>query len=316
MKRLLSLILTAMLMTTFAVHADETITVTANSADISEGLDLKIVAKLFAQAKDLEEFESLLNNPDSAFCNLDLNGDGEIDYIRVVEVGEGKKRLVVLQAILAKDIYQDVASIYIEKDEADKVTVQIVGDEYIYGTNYIIEPVYIYQPVIYDWFWGPYWYAYTSPWYWGYYPSWWYAHSVWAYDYYWHHCYAYHHHHSHCCSFRPGREPRPAMGSMRQTVSRRDYAAANPQRSFSQRNPSMRNASDMRSTRTATLAASSRAPQGATSARAPQGTTSQRVAGATNASASQRTAGSTNSPASLAGRGQGAGFLPLKGLQR
>ena len=173
-----------MLMTTFAVHADETITVTANSADISEGLDLKIVAKLFAQAKDLEEFESLLNNPDSAFCNLDLNGDGEIDYIRVVEVGEGKKRLVVLQAILAKDIYQDVASIYIEKDEADKVTVQIVGDEYIYGTNYIIEPVYIYQPVIYDWFWGPYWYAYTSPWYWGYYPSWWYAHSVWAYDYY------------------------------------------------------------------------------------------------------------------------------------
>ena len=144
MKRLLSLILTAMLMMTFAVHADETITVTANSADISEGLDLKIVAKLFAQAKDLEEFESLLNNPDSAFCNLDLNGDGEIDYIRVVEVGEGKKRLVVLQAILAKDIYQDVASIYIEKDEADKVTVQIVGDEYIYGTNYIIEPVYIY----------------------------------------------------------------------------------------------------------------------------------------------------------------------------
>ena len=88
MKRLLSLILTVMLMTTFAVHADETITVTANSADISEGLDLKIVAKLFAQAKDLEEFESLLNNPDSAFCNLDLNGDGEIDYIRVVEVGD------------------------------------------------------------------------------------------------------------------------------------------------------------------------------------------------------------------------------------
>ena len=263
MKRLMSFIVTAMLLSTFAVRADETITVSANSADISEGLDLKVVAKLFAQAKDLEEFENMLNNPDSAFCNLDLNGDGDIDYIRVVEVGEGRKRLIVLQAILAKDIYQDVASIYVEKDEADKVTVQIVGDEYIYGTNYIIEPVYIYQPVIYDWFWGPAWYAYTSPWYWGYYPAWWYVHPVWAYDYYWHHCYAFHHRYSHYCSFRPGRAPRPAMHDMRQNVSRRDYAVAHPQRSFSQRNPSMTNARDMRSTRTASVASGSRRPSAA-----------------------------------------------------
>ena len=173
-----------------ALWADQTVTVSANSSDISEGLDLKVVAKLFAEAKNLEEFETMLNNPDSAFCNLDLNGDGQVDYLRVVETGEGNKRLIVLQAILAKDIYQDVATIYVEKDENEQVTVQVVGDEYIYGTNYIIEPVYVYRPVIYDWFWGTTWVAWHSPWYWGYYPGWWYVHSCWAHDWYWHHCYA------------------------------------------------------------------------------------------------------------------------------
>ena len=78
MKKLTTLLMALMLMSA-ALWADETITVSANSSDISEGLDLKVVAKLFAEAKNLEEFETMLNNPDSAFCNLDLNGDDEVD---------------------------------------------------------------------------------------------------------------------------------------------------------------------------------------------------------------------------------------------
>ena len=238
--------MTLMLMSA-ALWADETITVSANSSDISEGLDLKVVAKLFAEAKNLEEFETMLNNPDSAFCNLDLNGDGQVDYLRVVETGEGNKRLIVLQAILAKDIYQDVASIYVEKDAADNVSVQVIGDEYVYGANYIIEPVYVYRPVIYDWFWGPYWCAWNSPWYWGYYPSWWYVHSCWAHDWYWHHCYAFHHCH-HYCSFRPGRVVCSGYRELRSGVTRREFADAHPERSFSQRNSGMTNAREIRST--------------------------------------------------------------------
>ena len=190
----------------------------------------------------------MLNNPDSAFCNLDLNGDGQVDYLRVVETGEGSKRLIVLQAILAKDIYQDVASIYVEKDEAkNEVKVQIVGDEYVYGTNYIIEPVYVYRPVIYDWFWGTAWVAWYSPWYWGYYPSWWYVHSCWAHDWYWHHCYAWHHHHHHC-SFRPGRTIHAGYHDLHSGVTRRDYAVAHPERTFTQRNSGMTNAREIRNT--------------------------------------------------------------------
>lgn len=246
MKRLTTLLMTLVLMSTMS-WADQTITVSANSSDISEGLDLKVVAKLFAEAENLEQFEMMLNNPDSAFCNLDLNGDGQVDYLRVVETGEGSKRLIVLQAILAKDIYQDVASIYVEKDEANNVSVQIVGDEYVYGTNYIIEPVYIYRPVIYDWFWSPVWVAWHSPWYWGYYPAWWHYHNCWAHDWYWHHCYAFHHHH-HYCSFRPGRSVRNGYHEMHQGVARRDYAVAHPEHSFSRRNDGMTNAREIRNT--------------------------------------------------------------------
>ncbi len=266
MKKLTTLLLMLTLMSV-ASWADETITVSANSTDISEGLDLKVVAKLFAEAENLEQFEMKLNNPDSAFCNLDLNGDGQVDYLRVIETGEGNKRLIVLQAILAKDIYQDVASIYVEKDEAEQVTVQVIGDEYVYGANYIIEPIYIRRPLIYDWFWGTTWYAWTSPWYWGYYPSWWYAHNCWAHDWYWHHCYAFHHHH-HWCSFRPGHHVHHGWHELHSGVTRRDYAVAHPHRSFSQRNSGMRNARDIRSTssvRTRQAVAANSAPRSAAS---------------------------------------------------
>ena len=164
--------LTSMFMAPSIMRADQTVTVTATSTDISQNLDLKTVATLFGQAKDLEQFEQMLNNPDSAFSNLDLNGDGEVDYLRVIETADDDRHLVVIQAVLAKDIYQDVASIFVEKDEKNQVTVQVVGDEYIYGANYIIEPVYIYRPHIYDWFWGPSWVCWHSPYYWGYWPSW------------------------------------------------------------------------------------------------------------------------------------------------
>ena len=148
------------------VNADETVTVSSTSSDIAENLDLKAVATLFGEVNNLEEFEAELNSEERHINNLDLNGDGVVDYLRVVEIGEGSNRLIVLQAVLAKDIYQDVASIYVEKQADQTVSVQIIGDEYVYGTNYIIEPVYIYRPLIYDWFWGPTWVCWHSPYYW------------------------------------------------------------------------------------------------------------------------------------------------------
>lgn len=231
-----------LLISSMIARADETITVSATNSDISANLDLKVVAKLFGEAKDLEDFEQRLNNPDSAFVNLDLNGDGDVDYIRVIETTSGNRHLIVLQAVLAKDIYQDVASIYVEKDETtSQVSVQVIGDEYIYGTNYVIEPVYIYRPVIYDWFWSPYWVCWNSPWYWGYWPHWWHTWGCIHYWAYWDHCHHFHHHHG-GCSFHYAQSARPASRTMSEGVSRQDYATANPGHSFSERNSGRTNA--------------------------------------------------------------------------
>ena len=242
--------LTSMFMAPSIMRADQTVTVTATSTDISQNLDLKTVATLFGQAKDLEQFEQMLNNPDSAFSNLDLNGDGEVDYLRVIETADNDRHLVVIQAVLAKDIYQDVASIFVEKDEKNQVTVQVVGDEYIYGANYIIEPVYIYRPYIYDWFWGPSWVCWHSPYYWGYWPSWW--HPFYCVDpfLYWDHCY-WHHYHYPICSYRTGHHHHPHYASMRDRVRRNDFAQRHPERSFATRNASrnMSNAMSIDQTR-------------------------------------------------------------------
>ena len=265
MKRLVIILLLSIvnyqLSTAFA---DETVTVTATSSDISENLDLKTVATLFGQAKDLEQFEQLLNNPDSAFSNLDLNGDGEVDYLRVIETADNNRHLVVVQAVLAKDIYQDVASIFVEKDEKDQITVQVVGDEYIYGENYIIEPVYIYRPVIYDWFWGPSWVCWHSPYYWGYYPHWWHPYYCMDPFLYWDHCYWHHYHHP-ICSYRTVHHHHPHYRHMHDRVRRNDYAQRHPDRSFVTRNASrnMRNARQLDQQRRSTMrSANAAAPRG------------------------------------------------------
>ena len=260
MKRVLFLLLAIgfSLMLPISSYADETVTVTATSSDISENLDLKTVATLFGQAKDLEQFEQMLNNPDSAFSNLDLNGDGEVDYLRVIETADNNRHLVVIQAVLAKDIYQDVASIFVEKDNTTQsVTIQVIGDEYIYGTNYIIEPVYIHRPLIYDWFWGTSWVCWHSPYYWGYYPHWWRPYYCVDPFVYWDHCY-WHHYHYPICSYRTGHHHHPHYRPMHQHVGRNDFAIRHPERSFATRNASrnITNARTLDQNRRATMRAS------------------------------------------------------------
>ena len=295
------MILMSMCLALFSMmaHADETVTVTATSADISEDLDLKTVATLFGQAKDLEEFEKMLNNPDSAFSNLDLNGDGNVDYLRVIETADQNRHLIVIQAVLAKDIYQDVASIYVEKDEAEQVVVQVVGDEYVYGVNYIIEPVYIYRPLIYDWFWGPSWVCWHSPYYWGYYPHWWHTwHCIDPYLY-WDRCYWHHYHHP-WCSYRTAHHHRPHYRTMYDRVRRDDLAVRHPERSFGVRNASRNilNARALETGRRAEMSKSISSPRsaavgtrsGSTTTRvSTTGTTRNSTYGSTNV----RTAGST-----------------------
>ena len=140
------------------------------SNEVSYNLDLRAVASIFADSRSLEEFEMRLNDPRLAISNLDLNRDGFVDYLRVIEVFERGVRVVVIQAVLGFNMFQDVATIVVEGRNARHATVQVIGDPFIFGRNYIIQPVFHRQPVIFNSFWAPHPVIWSSPFHWGHFP--------------------------------------------------------------------------------------------------------------------------------------------------
>ncbi len=222
-----------MLMTSF-LNAQNVTTVTASNSDISDNLDLRAVASIFGDSKNLEDFERRLNDPKNRISNLDLNYDRQVDYLRVIELVENQTHLIILQAVLERDIFQDVATIEIERDRYNNIQIQIVGDVYMYGSNYIYEPVYASRPLIYNVFWGPAYRPYHSIYYWNYYPAYYYAWTPYpAYRYKKHiHVHINHHHHY---NYVDTRRSANAV-ALHNTRRSNGYERSNPNRSFTQRN--------------------------------------------------------------------------------
>ena len=153
-----------------SVQVQSQTTVYAKNSDISDNLDLRAVASMFGESANLQDFERRLNDPRYQISNLDLNDDNQVDYLRVIESVENRTHVVIIQAVLDRDVYQDIATIDVERDNYNKVSVQIVGNSYLYGANYIYEPVYNVVPVIYTSFWVTNYRPYYSSWGWNYYP--------------------------------------------------------------------------------------------------------------------------------------------------
>jgi len=180
-----------------------------------DNLNLYAVMKLFQESETLEGFERKLNEENSRINNLDLNGDNLIDYITVTDYPEGDDHTIVLRVALNRKEFQDVAVFTVQKFRNGSVQIQLIGDEALYGKNYIIEPIYeetpnpgymgrpvdrtyvtvvrttpyeiAYWPVI-RYIYMPDYVVWRSSWYWGYYPAWW---SPWS-PYSWHYYYGYH----------------------------------------------------------------------------------------------------------------------------
>jgi hypothetical protein len=195
-----------------------------------DNLNLYAVLKLFQECQTLEEFEQKLNSEDNNINNLDLDSDEQIDYITVTDNVKDNVHSITLEVSLNKDEKQGVAVFVVSKDGDDKVQIQVVGDEDLYGKDYIIEPQYDdkstgtpnpgyqgnqqqQQPAqqyaqpkeyevktttyvqVYSWpivrfMYVPTYNPWRSPWYWGYYPGWW---RPWR-PHYWHWYYGYHYH--------------------------------------------------------------------------------------------------------------------------
>jgi len=149
--------------------------VNATSSEISDNLDLRVVASIFGDSKNLQDFERQLNDPKLQISNLDLNNDNQVDYLRVIESMQNRTHVIIIQSVLDRDLYQDVATIEVEKNRNNTIHIQVVGNSYFYGQNYIYEPVYHITPSIYTNFWMSNYRPYYSAWSWNYYPSYYYA---------------------------------------------------------------------------------------------------------------------------------------------
>jgi hypothetical protein len=179
---------------------------TAQSGQDSTGLpgdnfSLQGALQMFRDAASPEEFEKAINTEGNYVNNLDLNGDGDIDYIRVVDITEGDVHAFVLQVPVSETESQDVAVIELEKTGPENAVIQILGDEELYGEQVIVEPngdvegtgndkkgkgplvsgtdelAYV---VVNVWGWphvrfvyGPVYRPWVSPWRWRLYPAWW-----------------------------------------------------------------------------------------------------------------------------------------------
>lgn len=153
------------------VTQQSTPNIQATSKEVADNLDLEAVAAVFGEARNLEDFERMLNDEKEHLSNLDLNNDGYTDYLRVIESVEGFTHVVTIQAALGNNLFQDIATIDVEKNQYDRHNVQVIGNPYYYGNNYIIEPFYYHNPYIFDVFWTPNYRPWRSPFYWSYYPS-------------------------------------------------------------------------------------------------------------------------------------------------
>lgn len=177
-----------------------------------DDLNLYAVLNIFQKSPTLEDFEKTLNAEDSKINNLDLNGDGQIDYIHVIDNANGSIHDIVLRVDINEHETQDVAVIEVERDANNQVHVQIIGDEALYGKDYIVEPYHstpnpgyqgnvqetagYYPPEswsIVGYMYAPTYVVWHSPFYWGYYPHFWHPwHPVEYHVYYGYHPHYYH----------------------------------------------------------------------------------------------------------------------------
>mgnify|MGYP001570243622 CR=1 FL=1 len=105
-----------------------------------DNLDLYGVLELFKKANTMEEFEKSLNAESNQVNNLDLDADGNVDYIKVIDNTDSGAHAISLRVDIDDKESQDIAVIELDKTGTETADLQIVGDEELYGENYIIEP--------------------------------------------------------------------------------------------------------------------------------------------------------------------------------
>lgn len=195
--------LTALLLLLFSAFSPKLFAQQDSTGLPGDNFNLKGALDIFRQSSSPEDFEKKINDPDNHINNLDLDGDGQVDYVKVIDRASGNDHAIALQVAVSDKENQDVAVIELEKTGDTSASVQIVGDNDLFGSNAIAEPSdegdeaadanspvpgrgpnrgfykanrfvinvyfwpcvqFMYRPVYVPW---------VSPWRWMYYPVWW-----------------------------------------------------------------------------------------------------------------------------------------------
>ena len=144
--------------------------ISISSEAAADGLDLKALNAVVKKAKDARDLEHYLNQPQS-INNLDLNNDGEVDYIFVTEYGNKADAYgFSLTVQPEKDEVQEIATIEIIQD-GERAQVQYRGNSQIYGPNYQYSAFHgVGTFLLWSYLLSPHPF-YASPWGYGYYPN-------------------------------------------------------------------------------------------------------------------------------------------------
>lgn len=103
-----------------------------------ENLDLQRIGALLEESNNASEFERLLNSEDGV-NNLDLNGDGYVDYISVREFDERdqNERGFSLYSMFGPDQIQEIATMIFDRRGGNYPGARVLlnGNQQIYGDN-------------------------------------------------------------------------------------------------------------------------------------------------------------------------------------
>jgi hypothetical protein len=152
------------------------VVVNPEATNLGDNLNLQALGELVKSSQNAQDIENKLNTPGS-INNLDLDGDGKVDYIKVTEYGTTTKGFSFTVDV-AGGQSQEVATVEIQPGQsqgggqAQQATMNINGNQNIYGnnncsysSNYSFTDLMIMSYLM-----SPHGY-YISPYHYGYYPS-------------------------------------------------------------------------------------------------------------------------------------------------
>jgi hypothetical protein len=114
-------------------YNQRTVSITPEVTNLGDNLNLQALGELVKNSDSAEDIENKLNS-DGSINNLDLNDDGQVDYVNVREYEDGTNRGFSFTVDLPNNEKQEIATIDLSKVQND-AQMDIKGNEQLYGNN-------------------------------------------------------------------------------------------------------------------------------------------------------------------------------------